>query len=128
MTRECKYEDKATEFSLWLRKQSEIDSKKGYTTHDIDFIWENYNDGLWMFLEEKRSMNDMTWAQKKQFKKIHNVVYSENYKGFHLIQFEKTDPDDGDIFLDGKRITKDDLFQFLQFKKDERWYSTTIFG
>jgi hypothetical protein len=70
-----------------------------------------------MLIEEKRYMGDCRFPQKTQFKKLlKNIRKSELFKGFHLVQFENTSPDDGKIFLDRKEITKEQLIKFLQFK------------
>jgi len=49
-----RFDDKSTEFGLWLRNQKEIDSGLGYITSNLDYIWRNYNTGDWMLIEEKR--------------------------------------------------------------------------
>lgn len=36
---------KDSDFSAWLRRQSEIDSNKGFITTDIDYLWKNYKTG-----------------------------------------------------------------------------------
>jgi hypothetical protein len=38
------------------------------------------------------------------------------YRGYHLVQFEKTNPEDGKIRLNGMTITKEQLVLFLQGK------------
>ena len=40
-----------------------------------------------------------------------------NYCGFHLLQFEKTSPDDGKIYIDGYQVTIEQLIQFLKFEE-----------
>lgn len=106
----------STEFGLWLRDQKEIDSSLGYTTTNIDYLWRNYNTGEWMLIEEKRYSTRPDWSQGVSFETIHSAIKSEKYKGFHLIVFEKTNPDDGVIWLDGVNISKEKLLDFLQFK------------
>jgi hypothetical protein len=110
----------STEFGLWLREQEKIDSSLGFVTTNIDYIWENYKTGDWMLLEEKRFMGDCPFSQKSQFKRLADklaFLADKKYKGFHLIQFEKTNPEDGKIFLDRKQITKEKLILFLQFAR-----------
>lgn len=113
----------STEFGLWLRGQlllqtdvSCIDSKLGYVTTNIDYIWENYKTGDWMFIEEKRYMSGCGFSQKNQFIKLNSKIKDKSYHGFHLLQFEKTSPEDGKIYLDNKEITKEKLLKFLSFK------------
>jgi len=42
----------STEFGLWLREQPDIDSKLGYITTNLDYVWKNYKTGDWMLIEE----------------------------------------------------------------------------
>jgi hypothetical protein len=109
----------STEFGIWLRQQKEIDSSLGYVATNIDFLWKNYKNGLWMFIEEKRYGSQPKEWQRKIFKML-NAICSVNplnkYCGFHLIVFEKTSPDDGKIYLDNNEITRDYLLKFLQFE------------
>ena len=114
MTRQ-RNDSHSTEFGIWLRNQKEIDSKLGFVTTNLDYIWENYKTGDWMLIEEKRYKADLPYSQKQQFNKLYkNIIKSPKFKGFHFIQFENTSPDDGKIFLDRKEITKDGLLTFLK--------------
>lgn len=108
----------STQLGLWLREQKDIDSSLGFVATNIDYLWRNYKTGKWMLIEEKRFMakvkpwqqeifNLLTWCCKKHPK----------FKGLHIIQFEKTSPEDGRIFLDGHEITKRDLIEFLKMKE-----------
>jgi hypothetical protein len=111
-----RFDDKSTEFGLWLRNQKEIDSGLGYITSNLDYIWRNYNTGDWMLIEEKRYLSNIKLWQKQLFDRIDRLCRSDShYKGFHKIVFEKTNPDDGFILLDDKRITKVELLNFLKF-------------
>lgn len=107
----------STEFGIWLRNQPEIDSKLGFLASNIDYCWTNYKTGDWMFIEEKRYNAGVKYWQHKLFALIHKACQrDQKYKGFHLIVFENTSPDDGKIFLNKKEITKDELIKFLMFK------------
>ena len=107
----------STEFGLWTREQDEIDSSLGYVATDIDWMWRDYNTDKFMFIEEKRYMSKPEFWQKKSFRIIHkNCIKDTNYKGFHLLQFENTSPEDGKIYLDNNEITRDYLIKFLRFE------------
>jgi hypothetical protein len=120
----------STEFGLWLRAQPEIDSRKSineaYAANNIDFMWQDYRSAKWMLIEEKRYMSALTDSQKLMYPVIDLACSNDsNYKGFFVIKFEKTNPEDGQIFLfriDGKchlhggNITRQELLNFLQFK------------
>lgn len=113
----------STEFGLWLREQKDIDSGFGYVTTNIDFVWANYKTDDYMLLEEKRFMQPIKFYQERIFKRIHqNQSIDEKYHGFYLIQFEKTSPLDGKIFLNNNEISTSELIDFLKFQ-----YSTDSF-
>lgn len=117
-----------TPFSLWLRNRAPdnetvlrdpdpIASSLGYVTSNVDFLWRNYKTGLWMLLEEKRHKATVSWPQQQIFKVIHQACAdTPGYKGFHLLTFENTSPEDGMIWLNNLEITKADLLNFLHFK------------
>jgi len=111
----------STEFGLWLREQSEIDSKLGFTTSNIDYVWHNYKTGEWMFVEEKRHGAKMSFSQHQIFKKVHAACFAsedKKYRGFHLLVFENTSPDDGKMWLNNSEISRNDLIVFLrEFKR-----------
>ena len=116
MTRQ-RYDNHSTEFGLWLRAQSEIDSSLGYVTTNIDYVWKNYRTGEWMFIEEKRYMGKVSRNQREIFKNLNTLAkHDPLYKGYHMIQFERTGPDDGRIFIDRKEVTLHQLIDFLRFK------------
>lgn len=119
-----RYDNHSTEFALWIREQNEIDSNKGYIATDIDFMWKNYHTKQWMLIEEKRHLAEPARWQRQMFALLNKCASFSNYfYGFHLLQFENTNPDDGLIILDRKEITRDDLIEFLQFGKDKSWYT-----
>ena len=106
----------STEFGLWLREQLEIDSKYGYVATNIDYMWRNYKTGEWMLIEEKRYNSSITKPQRRMFALLNKACKGDSlYKGFHLIQFENTSPDDGEIKIDNKVVTKEELLNFLRF-------------
>jgi len=119
MTRQ-RNDDHSTEFGLWLRKQPEIDSRLGFVTTNIDYIWQNYKTGKWMIIEEKRYMADLTYSQKKQMETLARSISDDNCVGFNLLQFENTSPDDGKIYLNYREITKQELVNFLMFNYEDR--------
>jgi hypothetical protein len=107
----------STEFGLWLRDQKEIDSALGYVATNIDYVWQNYKTGQWMFIEEKRYGRQPKFYQQKIFDILSWCgKHHPRYCGFHVLVFENTSPEDGKIFLNGKEIGREELLQFLQFK------------
>lgn len=109
-----------TQFGDWLRKQSEIDSKLGYLATNIDYLWCNYKNELWMLIEEKRYLTLSKPWQQNLFKLIDKCCRTDpNYRGFHILRFEKTSPDDGAIYWDSQQISCNELIKKLQF--DDSW-------
>ena len=107
----------STEFGLWLREQKDIDSKLGYVATNLDYIWCNYKNKLWMLIEEKRYGSSPKLYQKELFRTLHKCcLHDSNYRGIHLLVFEKTNPEDGKIFWDKVQITKEQLINKLRFK------------
>ena len=105
----------STEFGLWLREQKEIDSSLGYVATNIDLMWRNYKTGQWMLIEEKRYSGSVKRWQKELFSLLNWCAkHHPRYRGFHIIVFENTSPDDGGVFLDEKLITKFELIDFLK--------------
>ena len=118
MTRR-RYDQHSTEFGLWLRERKEIDSKLGYVATNIDYMWHNHKKGKWLYLEEKRFRKPIEFPQKKLFEIVDHVSKNDpNYCGFHTLIFERTNPEDGKMWLDNKEITKDQLMGFLKFESE----------
>lgn len=114
MTRK-RNDNHSTEFGLWIREQEDIDSKLGFVASNLDYIWTNYKTGQWLLIEEKRYMSPLTYSQKEQFKTLDKICkLDKSYKGFYVLMFENTSPEDGKIFLNNKELTKDELIDFLK--------------
>jgi len=111
-----------TEFSNWLTTHPELDSKKDYlVSTDIDYIWENYKTGDWMIIEEKRGrgrgLPDFEWSQRQTLRRFYaRIVKDDKFKGFHIIQFENTNPEDGKVYLNYTEISKESLIKFMRFE------------
>ena len=131
MTRQ-RNDSHSTEFGLWLRKQDCIGSKRtttksnqAFVASNLDYLWEDYISGQWIIIEEKRYNSKLTFPQERQFKKLNDAIGCELFRGFFILTFEKTNPEDGRIFLrsihcgqkQNVTITKEELFLFLQFKR-----------
>ena len=117
MTRQ-RNDSHSTEFGIWLRQQKEIDSKLGYVATNIDYMWMNYKNGLWMLIEEKRHGGKLSYSQTQMFNVIDKACSLDaTYRGLHLLVFEETNPDDSSLIQwDGVKITPTELIQLLKFK------------
>jgi hypothetical protein len=122
-------EGKETEFSLWLRNKlpdnvtfaredDALSSKLGFITTDIDYIWMNFKTNEWIIIEEKRRRKEVPFAQKNILVMIHNLArkHDKKYRGLYLIQFERTNPEDGKIWINNKEVTKENLIKLLRFE------------
>ena len=114
---EQRHDSHSTEFGLWLRNQKEIDSSEGFLATNIDYVWENYKTRNWMMIEEKRYNRQSKEWQKFIFKMLDLLCrVDKNYKGFHYLIFEFTNPDDGKMFWDNIEINREQLIKILRFE------------
>lgn len=126
------HDGSGTEFSHWLRSQNwKLPSKDAddcFVFHNLDFVevcWRGRNEGKWMVLEEKRHMAPMRHAANQTFIILDRACHvDKQFKGFHLIQFENTNPEDGLIYVDGIEMPKDDFFTFLRFESSQSTYKS----
>jgi len=116
MTKQRIYEG-GTEFSIWIRQQQELDSQLSYHCYDVDYIWTHFQTGQFMLIEEKRYGWDNIKAPAHYlFARLNKLCSKDTlYRGYHLICFENTSPENGKIQINHKDITKEDLLKFLQF-------------
>ena len=126
-----------TPFGEWMRLHPELDSRiYGLDNENIDYTSFLYMLGYLLLLEEKIGFDKFpSFAQCDthsvidqmcQFAATHPDFRAKRlmqgrtekitYRGYHLIQFEKTNPEDGKIRLNGMPITKEQLLLFLQGK------------
>ncbi len=115
-------------FNKWIREQPEIDShRECFSATNIDFMWEGPNNpGYWLLLETKQYGSTVEKWQLIAFSRIHKAITDPLYRGFHILQFEKTSPKDGAMFLDGRFMIRKDLIEFLRFEKSRSDYETTF--
>ncbi len=128
MTRQ-RNDNHSTEFGLWLRRQKDINSSR-YDAQNLDFVWFAYRSGWILLLEEKRYNSKQSFSQKDTHNIIHQMLELASgrifdtvkgrrrisYKGYFLIQFEKTNPDDSSwIKINSESHTKEDLLFLLQY-------------
>jgi hypothetical protein len=110
------------DFSIWV-KENLPDSYEGFRVSDLDFILANINTKKIMLLEQKNYVGRSRKWQKELFsyvdKWISSGIRNENpdweYLGFHMVVFEKTFPENGQIWFDGILVTKQELTNKLSF-------------
>ena len=141
MTRRENTNQRSLDFSRWIRGNLK-NSSNGLIVQDIDWVFVNYFTGYFILLEEKthrefgskyttpaqtvifKMLNDFlviaTEINKTQ-KKIYNPATKKLYtfQGSFILEFIKgTDPENADnIFVNGQKITKDDLIQLLNLEE-----------
>jgi|SRR5579859_503912 len=126
----------------WIRRQPELSSNRGYDLEDIDYVhtrmyyWHQYLHGELMIIEEKQFNRDATKAQKDTFGIVNQALTNSfadpkfrvkrkfpgrtntyTYFGYHLVQYEKTSPLDGEIRIDYTVVTPQEYLLFLQFDR-----------
>jgi len=104
-------------FSGWIREKLP-DSSTGFSASDLDFILWNWKTKKVMMLEIKTRNSYPRKGQKLMWQNINKWIkkgINDNwiYLGFHLIQFENTNFNDGRCFLNKKEITQEELIKFL---------------
>lgn len=118
MTRQRILEDgKDSDFSSWLRRQSEISSEKGFITTDIDYLWKNYKTGKWMILEEKTHGATVPRWQGEFLQLLDKLGANDPlYCGAYLVRFENTDPDNGRVMVNKRLLSREQFICFLRFE------------
>lgn len=110
---------RASKLSKWIRINCP-DSNTGFLVSDIDFILINKKTKSMMCIEEKCFDRDVDFWFHKSVKYI--VASALNdwcknngwcFKGFNIIQFENTGPDDGMIKFNGQIVKVDTLKEKL---------------
>lgn len=142
MTRRERTNQRSLDFSGWIRGNLK-DSSNGLIVQDVDWIFVNYFTGFFILLEEKTNRFSgskyTTPAQTVIFKmldelleiatefniksnKVKNPATNKtySYKGSFILEFiDGTDPNNSRaIFLNGKKIIKDDLITFLNLEQN----------
>ena len=106
-------------FSEWIREKLP-DSYTGYRCYDIDFVLWHKKLKQIMFIELKSYNTEVKSDQHlilaKLDKWIKKGIDEEwTYKGLHLIQFEKFNFENGEVFLNREEINEEELIKFLTF-------------
>lgn len=122
MTRQEQSGERSLVFSQWL-KDHLPDSWDGFRVYNQDWIlWDKNNKRL-MLLEEKMFMKNIAADFRTLIRTVLHPALLKyckeigmEYRGYHLIQFQNTGPEDGNIFLDRKKVSKEFLIKFLSMR------------
>jgi hypothetical protein len=111
-------------FSRWIRANLK-DSYKGYRCYDIDFVlWDKKKKQLRII--ELKSFNKELKPDHKLMLQLFHTQFAKGmdkgwqYKGLHLITFEKNTFDEGKVYLNKKEINESELIHFLNFDIEEK--------
>lgn len=110
-------------FSKWIRANLR-DSYKGFRCYDIDFVlWDKNKKELRII--ELKSFNKELKPDHRLMLKLFDNQFRKGmdkgwqYKGLHLITFEKNTFEDGKVYLNKKEINEQELIEFLNFNIEE---------
>ena len=105
-------------FNTWLR-DALPDSSTGQMVSDIDFYIFNYKKKEHLIVETKTYNAPLKTWQEIMYSKLQRWVSEGGnkegwkFKGFYLIQFEKTFFDDGKVYLNGEESSKEEIIETL---------------
>jgi len=110
-----------SDFSEYIRNHPDLDSSKGYTCTDIDFIFTNYKTGEFIVVEEKCYEKKPSKSQLITYKQLdiaYRTAFPDKYKGVYIIQFTKTSPENGFIMINRRKATEETLLRLFQFDNE----------
>jgi len=82
-----------------------------------------------MLVEEKTRGGRLHYGQQQTFKLLDNIVRwacshpqsKTKYRGFHVVRFAGTTPENSNwIEIDGKRVTRDQVVEFMNLEFDSK--------
>ena len=121
MTRQEFTNERSLEFSRWIRKYLP-DSMTGFCVGNLDWILWNWKKKVLMIVEEKTHLGKVNVWHDRLMKEVFCPALQDfciknniEFKGYHVIKFENTSPEDGKIYLDGIEIDKDILISLFGF-------------
>ena len=97
-----------------LNTNSRFSSKDGYIQSDIDQIWRNYKNKLFLLAEHKCRLAEPSYSQLSIFSEMDRYLsLSPNYLGIFLIQLGGETILDGKIYIAGKEVNLEQLDNFF---------------
>lgn len=121
-TREEQSGTRSLVFSRWIRDFLPS-SSTGFCVYNQDWVFWNWKTKKLMLCEEKMYMSTIATGFGRLINEVIEPALKEfcpkkgiDFKGYFLIQFENTGPDDGKIFFDSLEITKAELIKVLSLE------------
>ena len=107
-------------FSNWVREKLPL-PVTGFAATDVDMIFYNWKRKNFLVIEIKRKMSECKPAQRNFFEVVHNRLKQPlndgwEYKGTHLLQFEKLFFNDGKVFLNHKETSEQEMIKFFSME------------
>lgn len=118
-----------TPFSDWVRALPAPLDSKSVSVQNLDYIWFHYKAGWFIAIEEKRFGGESQYAQRQTHSVVSQMLTLASpaqvniskferkrieYRGYYLIVFEKTTPDDSAwVKINGQVATRIDLLHLL---------------
>ena len=111
------------DFSRWVRCNLP-GSDTGFMASDLDFILQNYKTKEVMLIEVKTRGKEMATWQRLMLRRIERWMSAGMddgwvFKGLHVVTFQNTGFHDGAVFLNGKRMSEEEVKRFLSFERVE---------
>lgn len=119
----------------WIRHHPELDSKLGYVGTDVDLVWYNHKKAMIMLQEHKEHGAAVSPSQEATLSVLDQAIQhtltdpdfllisrrfsippNVHYCGLHTIVCQHTSPDDGEVSIDGVKVSQEELVRFLQFE------------
>ena len=122
-------DEHSTQFGNWLRTQYQREiGSQNFSAQNLDYIWHNYREGWFILIEEKRYKRMQDNSQKDTHGILSQLLSIASgskvftmrgqkgveYRGYYLIVFENTTPDDGWMNINGQRADIVGLLRLLQ--------------
>lgn len=110
---------RSLEFSQWIRKNLP-DSQTGYMVSDIDFILYNYKTKKIAIVEVKTNNKIISTWQRRLLEFVSSCIRNGkpsdyDYLGLYIIRFEKTNFNDGKVYLNGEESSEEQIRKILTF-------------
>jgi hypothetical protein len=115
---------RSIQFSQWVRTELP-DSSTGFIASDIDWVFQNWRTKKIMIVETKTRNKQLPTWQRIMYEELDRWIRKGcegyTYLGWHVIVFENTWFDDGNVYLDGVLSSEKNIKEFLSLvdKKNE---------
>lgn len=128
MTRPEYSNTRSLAFSAWIRRELP-NSRTGFMVTNQDWVFWNFKTRRLLLAEEKTNHGAIApWFYQLIRDVFHPALsaycheHGIAYHGYHLIQFERTSPEDGRIFFDRQEVDVDTFRAILSLEHAPSYY------